>query len=40
MLQMFLASELIKNLHAATFASIPIKSSCLLQETLWKPMSA
>ena len=36
---MFLASELIKNLHAATFASMLMKSSGLLHEAVRDPFS-
>ena len=36
---MFLASELIKNLHAATFASMLMKSSGLLHEAVKGPFS-
>ena len=38
-IRMFLASKLIKNLHAATFASMLMKSSGLLHEAVRHPFS-
>ena len=38
-LHMFLASELLKSLHVATFVSMPMKSSGLLHEVVRGPFS-